>query len=140
MPEPLCGAPTKDGGRCHFPRDMCRWHGKAPAETAEPGLESPKAVGDRDLRGLGWWTIEHTILGDLAANRGTVISTIMRTLATMGPEPLAEEEILREVELRGILMNGIPPRTEEEWELAAKIFDDEALAEFRRWQALNRDR
>jgi len=88
-----------------------------------------------DLRELGWWTIEHTIRGDLAPNRGSVISTIMRTLVGMGPAPLDEDEILREVELRGILMNGIPPRTDDEWELAAKIFDDEALSEFRRWPA-----
>ena len=86
-----------------------------------------------DLRELGWWTIEHTIRGDLAPNRGTVISTTMRTLVGMGPAPLDEDEILREVELRGILMNGIPPRNDEEWELAAKVFDDEALSEFRRW-------
>lgn len=57
----------------------------------------------------------------------------MRVLATLGPEPLAEEESLREIELRGLLMNGIPPRTPDEWELAAKVFDDEALSEFRRW-------
>lgn len=30
-------------------------------------------------------------------------------------------------------MNGIQPRTAEEWELAAKVFDDDALSEFRRW-------
>ena len=127
-----CGAPTKDGGRCHYDKGDCPWHRDGRA------LKPPKAVEDRDLRGLGWWTIEHTIRGDLVANRGTVISTIMRTLATMGPEPLAEEEALREVELRGRLMNGLPPATTEEWELATRIFDDEALAEFRRWAALDR--
>jgi len=103
-------------------------------------VDPPGALEARDLRELGWWTIEHTIRGDLTPNRGTVISTIMRVLAAMGPEPLAEEEMLREVELRGVLMNGIPPRTAEEWELAGRIFDDDALAEFRRWPALTGDR
>ena len=30
-------------------------------------------------------------------------------------------------------MHGVPPRTPEEWGHAAELFDDEALAEFRRW-------
>ena len=135
MSETLCNAPTKDGRRCHFPKSECPWHQEDRPESDELALQSPAAIDGRDLRELGWWTIEHTIRGDLAPNRGSVISTIMRTLVGMGPAPLDEDEILREVELRGILMNGIPPRNDEQWELAAKIFDEEALSEFRRWPA-----
>ena len=29
-----------------------------------------------------------------------------------------------------------PPRTPEEWELAGRVFDDDALAEFHRWEAM----
>jgi hypothetical protein len=96
-------------------------------------VKPPAAVEARDLRELGWWTIEHTISGDVEPRSGTVICTIMRVLAALGPEPFAEEESLREIELRGLLMNGIPPRTADEWELAARIFDDDAASEFRRW-------
>jgi hypothetical protein len=96
-------------------------------------VKPPPTVDARDLRELGWWTIEHTISGDLEPWGGTVISTIMRVLAALGPEPLAEEESVRELELRGLLMNGIPSRTVDEWELASRIFDDDALSEFRRW-------
>ena len=31
-------------------------------------------------------------------------------------------------------MNGEAPRDAEEWERAARVFDAEALAEFRRWE------
>ncbi len=56
----------------------------------------------------------------------------------MGPDEYDTEQMLREVELRGVLMNGIPPRNEAEWELAASIFDDDAIAEFKRWEMLQR--
>lgn len=102
MSEASCGAATKNGGRCHFPKYECHWHGKGLAGAAEPVVDPPQAMASRDVRELGWWTIEHTIRGDLQPNRGTVISTIMRDLAAMDAEPLAEDELLREVELRGI--------------------------------------
>ena len=57
----------------------------------------------------------------------------MRILASLGPEPMAEAEALKQVELRGRIMHGQPPRNPQEWERAAAVFDDEALAEFHRW-------
>ena len=71
---------------------------------------------------------------DLAAQRATVIASIIRTLTALGQEPLAADEALREVELRGRVMHGLPPRDPAEWEHAALVFSDDALDEFRRWE------
>jgi hypothetical protein len=56
----------------------------------------------------------------------------------LGPEPIDEDEALAEVELRGRLMHGQPPRDPEEWALAARRFDETAIREFRRWEELIR--
>ena len=64
---------------------------------------------------------------------GGAINRMMHTLLQLGPTPEADELALQEVALRGLLMHGVPPRTAEEWRRAGEVFDDEALAEFRRW-------
>ena len=147
-----CGATTKTGERCRWPRGECRWHvpagdeplpNTAAAASAGPPDPKPQApessfpwLEGRDLRGLGWWLIEHILRGSVESRDGSVVAGLVRTLAALGPEESNREEALREVELRGMLMHGMPPRTEEEWELAARVFDDDALAEFRRWERL----
>ena len=45
-----------------------------------------------------------------------------------------EDKILAEIELRGLVMNGLTPRNEEEWLLAREVFDDAAIEEFTRWE------
>jgi hypothetical protein len=131
---------TWQGTPCQWPADGCRWHRRVRAASDEA---APKGKAFRpeeqpwhdshDLRDLGWWVIERTVEDSLPAPRASVISNVMRTLAGLGPEAPALEESLREVELRGLLMHGLPPRTEEEWRLAEALFDADALAEFRRW-------
>jgi hypothetical protein len=99
-------------------------------------LAPPSAVDERDLHGLGWWVIKNAITGELTTPQGTVVANVMRVIAGLGPEPLAEEEALRNVELSGRIMHGVPPRNEAEWERARRMFDDDAIAEFERWAAL----
>jgi hypothetical protein len=60
----------------------------------------------------------------------------MRVLAALGPGGADTEEALREVQLRGRLMHGRPPKDAAEWALAERLFTDDALAEFRRWERL----
>lgn len=112
-----------------------------PAASSQPDQnawtpEEQPWHASRDLRVLGWWVIDRLVSGALEARQAAVIGNLVRTLAALGPGAIATEQALREVELRGVLMYGIPPRTPEEWELAASIFDADALAEFRRWRPL----
>lgn len=115
-------------------------HGPAPAQpiaervppiarAAEPTgpAEAPGDVPARDLRGASWWVVEHVLAGDLATPKAAVVVSALRLLASLGPEPRDEAEVLREVELRGLIMHGMLPRDEAEWELARERFSADAL-------------
>lgn len=145
-----CNAPTKAGGRCRWPKATCTFHGPAatrkparsqpqpaPAPADDDGpFEAPAALLDRDLRGLGWWLVGEVLTGRLDVRKGSVAAAIMRILHAAGPDPLADEDALAIVALRGLVMHGQPPRDEEEWSLAETAFDEDALAELRRWTAM----
>ena len=145
----------KKGGPCPWPVQRCPvpehadWRRQqqpknpaappAPAPAATPIAPEPEEfpwLGGRDLRALGWWLIEHVLRKKVEAHEGSVVANLVRTLAALGPEDADTEDALREVELRGVLMHGMPPRTEDEWARAARSFDDDALAEFHRWEKL----
>ncbi len=93
----------------------------------------------RDLRALGWWLIEETLAGRITPPEASAVNRMMHTLLQLGPTPEADDVALQDVALRGLLMHGLPPRTAEEWRRAAEVFDDDALAEFRRWPAASGD-
>ena len=135
-----CGAPTRGGSPCRFPAGQCPHEAHARAREAQPNRERPASpvgpIRERDLRGLGWWLIEETLAGRVTPPEASAVNRMMHTLLQLGPTPEADERALQEVALRGLLMHGVPPRTEEEWRRATEIFDDEALAEFRRWASL----
>ncbi|MCY3506221.1 MAG: hypothetical protein OXH41_08665 [Chloroflexi bacterium] len=135
-----CGAPTRGGAPCRFPADQCPHDAHARTREGRPGRSrssSPVgAIRERDLRALGWWLIEETLAGRVTPPEASAVNRMMHTLLQLGPTPEADELALQEVALRGLLMHGVPPRTEQEWRRAAEIFDDEALAEFRRWASV----
>lgn len=152
-----CGAPTARGTACRWPANECqfehhrRWrqqHGRSSAtepepSPAEPGASKaaldglpPEIIAGRDLAGLGWWVVRAMAEGSLEERTASVLASLMRVLAAVGGGEAAGEDVLREVVLRGLVMHGVPPRTEDEWELARAIFDDGALAEIRRWAPL----
>ena len=140
MPETRCGAPTRGGSPCRFPADRCPHDSHARAREqrpqgarGEPAASPAGAIRERDLRSLGWWLIEETLAGRVTPPEASAVNRMMHTLLQLGPAPEADERALQEVALRGLLMHGVPPRTPEEWRRAAEIFDEEALAEFRRW-------
>ena len=138
MANARCGAPTRGGSPCRFPIDRCPHGGHAAArgegaETPAPSPSPADAVRERDLRTLVWWLIEETLAGRITPPEASAVNRMMHTLLELGPGPEADEQALQEVALRGLLMHGVPPRTAEEWKRAAEVFDDAALAEFRRW-------
>ena len=74
--------------------------------------------------------------GELEPPRASVLAAIVRVLAGLGPDPLSEHEALAEVELRGLLMHGIPPKNAEQWARAERVFAPETLDEIERRFAL----
>lgn len=141
--ERICGATTLRGTPCRWPAGKCKVHGPRPlrmrpGDAREPEspparpAPPPAALESRDLRGVAWWLLEE-ILSDRLQERAGAIASILRVLAALGPGELAEDEALAEVELRGLLMHGLPPKDEAAWERARAVFSPEALAEFARW-------
>ena len=138
MPEAPCGAPTRGGSPCRYPAALCPHEAHArhregrvrrdPTPAPAPPAAPLRAVRERDLRALGWWLIEQTLAGRVSPPEASAVNRMMHTLLQLGPDSEAGERALREVALRGLLMHGVPPRTPEEWDHAAELFDDEALA------------
>lgn len=96
----------------------------------------PAAVVERDLRETGWWVIERlTSNAEFKSPEGSVVASVLRVLAGLGPSPLSEEEALAEVELRGRLAHGLAPASPEQWERAIRVFEADAVEEYRRWEA-----
>jgi hypothetical protein len=154
MEEVLCGVLTKKDQPCKYPAHKCPHHQHRQAakqglqaavrpvvsrsqpdfEPPSPPVQEPPALAEHDLRELGWWVIAQVLGESLDPRSAAVVVTVMRVLTALGAEPMAEEEALKETALRGRIMNGQAPRDAEEWERAARIFDADALAEFRRWE------
>lgn len=136
--EILCGVPKPGtGAPCPFPARLCRVPGHREARRQRQRDES---IAARDLRRLGWWLIDQTLGqtqgADLEPQRASVAVRVMGLLERLGPDATNDEDTLREVALRGMVMAGVPPRTPEEWALAERLFDDDALTEMRRWPPL----
>ena len=128
----LCGSPTSVGHSCGYPPNACPLHVRV---WQQPDPET--APGHFDRNSLGpiaasvITRLSDGLLTPLDANRW------LRAIATFVKLPVTDddqERILREIELRGVVMNGFPPRDEEEWALAEKVFDAEAITEFHRWE------
>jgi len=154
MPGPICGAPTRSGQPCGWALERCphtshqaarEATGAGPSSSPPPGEHRDETAFDprqqpwyagRDLRIFAWWVVDTLVEGRLERQTASVLVAVMRVLAALGPEPLSQEATLRDVELLGAIMNGIPPRTPAEWEHAMRLFDDDALEEFARWEPL----
>ena len=135
-----CGAPTREGIGCRYPAASCRHEAHARYREARGDPDRPRspveAIRRRDLRALGWWLIEEILAGRVTPPEASAVNRMMHTLLQLGPASEEDERSLQETALRGLLMHGVPPRTDDEWRQAAEIFDEDALAEFHRWTPL----
>ncbi len=139
MDESRCGHPTRAGGACRWPRNECPHHRNrkaVPAQTApEPADRETEPVQrprERDLRELGWWLVDQVLAGRVGREQATGVASVMRVLAGLGPDAGDTDAALAEVELRGRIAYGLPPRDTDEWALARERFTEEALQELAR--------
>lgn len=129
----LCNSPTSTGHTCGYPPNACPLHIRVWPATA-PG-EQPLEKFDRNTLK----PIAESVITKLTGGAITPLEAIrwLRALRNFHDLPISQEdedEVLAEIELRGVVMNGFPPRNDEEWALAAKVFDADAIREFRRWE------
>ena len=112
MNNEICGQLTKSGKPCRFARGECKWHRRAerePRPAVEAAVVTPAFEG-HDARGLAWWTVDSLLRGELPASNASVIASLLRVIAGLGPDPVSEEEALAETAFRGRIMHGLPPR------------------------------
>jgi hypothetical protein len=133
----VCRVPREDTGTpCQQEYGHCDVHPlvRPRAGAAAPvAPAAPAAAPGHDLRAFSWWLIDGILGGEIEARTGSVISSLLRIVSALGPEPVSEQEAYKELQLRGRLMTGLPPRTQEEWDRVARFLDDEAIAELRTW-------
>lgn len=103
---------------------------EAPSRTAG---SLQQAIDDHDLHAVAWSLLSEAVVEE--TKNASLISTLVRVLASLGPAPADDESVLRQIVLHGKAMWGIAPGTDNEWELAGQLFDDEALDMFRHWEA-----
>jgi hypothetical protein len=122
---PACNTPTATGP-CNYPADRC------PVHAALPGPETVAAEPEFDLRA----TLEaiHAAIssGDADPRHVARLVTALERIAELSSE-LTDEEKSDQALLRGKILNGIPPETEHEWNIAREIFTDDALLELATW-------
>ena len=95
-----------------------------------------EAFVSKDLRAVGWLVLERLFTTEFEPGRASAAATVIRALTALGDSPADEDEQLGTIELHGMLMNGFQPRDDDEWALAERVFGQERMAEFRRWQGL----
>lgn len=155
-----CASPaTRSGRPCGYQIERCPYlaHAASSADPSRHGIQAgsqgprpaggsapttpvatPAAVTSRNLRDFAWWAAGALLSGELQGRDAAAVCSLIRTLHALGPEPADEEDVLAEIELRGVVMNGFPPRNEEEWALAERVFNPEAIEEFHRWETLGK--
>lgn len=141
-----CGKPTVDGHPCRWHTPPCPHHpGDSPAvvrvarSTASPKRTPPApdirdAIESHNLHAVAWGLLGREVVSEQP--NASLVSTLIRVLASLGPAPLDDERALAEAALRGVLMNGLAPRNADEWALAEEIFDEPTLADLRQREAI----
>lgn len=132
-----CNLPLRNAEPCRYPGGRCPLHPRPELHTERASLEPEPAKAPRPTsHELMRDALDRLRSGQLSALAAARYMRGILAFRNLGPEPYDEEEALREVELRGCLMHGQPPRNPEEWAFARERFDDDAIAEFERWQRL----
>lgn len=144
MSNARCNEPTLAGGHCRWPRAECPHHRATPTpgeptraaatdDSMAPPAPAVERPPERDLRELGWWMVDEVLANRVGREQASGVAAIMRVLAGLGADDAHDDEALAEIELRGRLAHGMPPRGDEQWALARQRFTDAALREFERW-------
>ncbi len=129
-----CGQPTHSDLPCRYPADRC------PVHASRPQLDREKepAFDARDPHALGRFAVERAASSSANPLQTARFMRAVTQLHGLGEAPMDYELALRETSLRGLIMNGEPPRNAEEWELARSIFAPDAIEEFEHWDRMHK--
>ncbi len=126
LKETFCLEVTAGGHPCYRLRLGC------PLHRPEEVNPTPDVVASSSPARMGQMALE--MMDQFVAGKvsSKAVVSVIRALAGMDKLPVTEEEEdrqLREVELRGMAMNGFAPRTAEEWRLAMEAFGPNSVLE-----------
>ncbi|GIW17961.1 MAG: hypothetical protein KatS3mg064_1118 [Tepidiforma sp.] len=81
-----------------------------------------RAPGERDPLAAAWNVIDALWREECEPPRAQAIIAALRLVVAAGQAPLEAERALREAEVLGLAMHGLPPRDAEEAALAEELF------------------
>jgi hypothetical protein len=133
----LCSLRTETGPACGYPPGACPIHTRdsVPAPATSQEEQPDEKFNHESLRPIAESVITRLNGGTLKPLDAIRWLRALHTFYQLPVPALDEQEAWKEVELRGLIMHGQPPRNPEEWARAELVFDDEALAMFHDWEA-----
>lgn len=137
---------------CNYPANTCLRHGP-PAASIASSTESPEAAPERSLRELTGQpatgadgrplqfnpvrfaqdALKGILYGRTRPEVGLRIIRALESLHRIGPTEDDRSEQLHEMAVIGSIMNGIPPTTTRDWEIAKRIYEPGMIEQMRRW-------
>jgi len=88
----------------------------------EPGARRRRPVSERDPLAAAWNVIDALWREECDPPRAQAIIAALRVVFAAGQAPLDRDRALREAEVLGLAMHGLPPRDAEEAALAEELF------------------
>ncbi len=132
-----CTKERADGKLCRYVTGSCPVHDDlgappAPSEAASTGPE-PADKERVDIRRLARNALEAVSEDGASPAYAARFVHAIKAAEAMGEEPETLQEQMAMAALLGGVMNGIPPRDREQWELLEQNFDRRTLLDLYRW-------
>jgi hypothetical protein len=106
-----------------------------PTPSAPISAAERRALDERNLREFNWLALEG-VRAELGYSRGgSVIASLIRTLIAQGEDHMDLKEASEIAVVNGLMVHGVPPRTEREWEIARRIFEPDVVRHLEGWPA-----
>lgn len=90
-------------------------------ESAAAGPRRRRPPSERDPLAAAWRVIDALWREECEPQRAQAIIAALRLVFAAGQAPLERDRALREAELLGLLMHGLPPRDDAERALAEEL-------------------
>ena len=108
-----------------------------PQEPPTPPTNAElEALASRNLRDFTWYALEGVLRALGWERGGAVIASLIRALIAQGEDKMDLSEASAIAVVNGLMVHGIPPRNEEEWEVAGRIYEPKIVELLKTWPPL----
>lgn len=98
-----------------------------------PTLRELEALASRELREFAWLAMEGVLRALGWERGGAIIASLIARLITLGEESANLQEAAEIAVVHGLMVHGVPPRNEREWEIARRIYEPEVIRLMETW-------